>query len=289
MKMVSREDGLAWQLAEVQLELDQDESRKTAARNVLRLSDLLAVAPTSVRAWRLLARSYAQRGQPDKSAEALTDAISRGLDVADFRIAITEFYADSQPAQAKTHAAAAFRASDSTPEIRRQAVDVLLRAKSFRTAHQLLASELPDPIRDTDQHFAIISTLAITSQTASERAPLRGIIAQHGQSDRWFDLCIDVARRDDLKLAEAREWLTTAETLIEASPKKRRRRTSSAWRGIAARKQSRECWQEALRVLRPVAKNSPETTDWISIPHADGPARGPEEVGAGRTDSAERS
>ena len=264
LKEATSEDALTWQWEEIRLQLDEDESEKLAASVVLRLNSLLKRSPASGDGYELMAIAMERLDRPDKVVKVLQAAIAAGIERSSFRLRLAELLlANGDKKEATEHALIAGRAD--IDSIRRRAASVLLSVSEFKSAVQILQSDVPQQLNDSDDEFLIASVYAIASANLADASTVMTQIAPLAEStDRWFCLWLDVCCVKATPKQQALEWLTKADDW-ETTTAFRIRRLAGAWKKIANRTQQTEHWLAARAILETLPASEARPEDQIIL------------------------
>lgn len=263
------EDGVDWQLEEIALQLEQDDSEKAAAAALVRLDELQPQAPSNPTAYGLMVVAYERIGQPAKAAAVLQKAIQIGA-------ARPEYYL--RAAQLLMQQEEEFLAVDlaqklvAQPDVSRNnligAVKVLGDAREYLKATEAMQKILPDSWNDADEEFAMASIYAVNAvQAGKSEEARRQILPLAQSSDRWFDLYLSLTNLDALRVPTAKDWLNQAADWGGDSMH-RWRNLSAAWRSLAKRASLNEragYYHLAVQAMREVMNREPTDVDTIQF------------------------
>lgn len=256
-------EGVEWQLSDVRLKLGQQLSEKELAAMVLRLSDLVAQAPTCLQGYVLLATAYSRVAQPNRAAGTLEAAIAAGFDRSEFRVRLAKYYLSEDPLKAISHAIQAFRLAEAG-EQRAQALGVLVAAKARGAVLELFTEQLSiavsgvkpaaDKMRVTGVALAMMGDV---ERVVTRLAPLCG------NSEVCFDLWLEVLRVSQVSHADSGRLVTQAESWGVGQPD-RIRKLVAAWRGHGVRSGQLLSFRKAIRLIEPQLVDTQSTWDLMS-------------------------
>ena len=218
------EEGLAWQLAEIKLLLDEDKSEKTTAKVILKANRLLKQAPSSIALYVLTAEAYSRLNQPRKVISTLEKAVERGVNHPVLRLQLAETHvADDQAHAGVPHALAAMDHPAADFSIRQRAIQVLLDAEEFEQAANCIRKDIPETLQDNDVDLMMFTAYVVActqAQLECDASKLVGSLPT--ESDRWFERWIELANDRMLDVETSIHRLTTAKAWVGDSNERRR-------------------------------------------------------------------
>lgn len=253
LKKCTDENGITWQLSEIKFLMDGDRSQKAAAQAVLRLTAIKEQAPTSAMARSLLVEAYDRLGQTDKANAVLKEAVADGLSSTTFALKLAERLTKAgRLAEAAEYAYLAGVSPNSSPETRLKSSVVLLQAKTYAKAVDVMRPDVPNQLQDTEPHFTFMAAYSLACANIGQADQVRNRLSKMARiSDRWFDLWLSVATNPKTPVRDAADWLSQAGKWLDFHETKRRRDLSRAWAELARREKRSGYYSRAIDVLRP--------------------------------------
>lgn len=264
LKAATGDAGVQWQLEQVRLSMDEDDSDKVSSAAALKLVDLIEVAPECSEAYSLLAIAMERLDRPDKVFDTLSAAVSSGVDEPVFRVRLAELAVDRGRIEvALEHARHAMTAK--SVNLRRRAAGVLLACNAYQDAAKTLEKDVLSVVTDTDDQFAAMTGLALAYANLGQYegfAPRLTDLAR--ASDRWFQLWVDMSVLSEVPselsmslLKEARGWATDRPVRL--------RRLAGAWRKLADRRGNSAFWKNAQEAIQAIQSGQRTTGDCLML------------------------
>ena len=251
MQSISPPDGILWQIEATRLLLDQDTTEQAAARAALTMTDILAVAPSSMPAYLLAARAYDRLGQQERVLELCRNAVSHGIVIPGLVVHLAE--STSSRDEAVRTARSIVNSREFSDLQRQQGIAVLLQHRDYEFAAQAITRNLAPTPDDSDEFFGQFSTLAIArAHHGGVQQVLGPIESLAPQSDRWFQLWLDVTQVPKVSAKDAATMLQQAKQWLSADQPHRHRNLSIAWRRLAKRSRDSKYLFPAYHVLKDV-------------------------------------
>lgn len=263
------EEGIDWQLEEIALQLEQDESEKVAAAALVRLDELQPRAPSNPTAYGLMVVAYERIGQPAKAVAVLQKAIQVGAARPEYFLRAAQLLMSQEEEFLAVDLAQKLVAqSNVSRDNLIAAVKVLADAREYSKATAAMKTVLPEQWADTDDDFALASIYAVNAVQAGKSADVyQQILPLAQSSDRWFDLYLSLTNLETMRVSKAKDWLTQAAEWGGESMD-RWRNLSAAWRSLAKRvalNQRPEYYQLAVDSMQEVVNRDPTDVDFIQF------------------------
>lgn len=264
LKEATSDDSVLWQLEEIRLQLDEEQSEKVSSAVALRLVDLIQKAPDCADAYELMAIAMERLGRQDKVYTTLKTAVTAGIKRPTFTVRLAEIAVENgKPAEAVQYATMA--AGSDRPTLLRRAAGVLLTCEEFAAAADALETVCPAELIDQDEDFATMTGLSVAWARLGK---IENVVARLQplavESDRWFQLWVDVSVLESVSENDSQKLLTEAEVWTKGRSV-RLRRLAGAWRKLAGRSNNEEFWSHAREAIRQVAADEITTGDRLVL------------------------
>ncbi|MEM7317028.1 MAG: hypothetical protein AAF497_28175, partial [Planctomycetota bacterium] len=265
LKTATGESAIPWQIADIRLQLDKDDSQRIAAKSVLRLTSLLQECPNAIDLYLLMDESYTRLEQPAQAMATMAEAMERNLQYAIVPLRAAECawkLGDKQQAIRFAEKAAKFK--DLTPTQRQRIADVFIKTECFENASDVIATMLPSTLTDNDDLFLTFASYATAAVQAGKVADVQSRLAPHiDLGDRWFELWLNLPRLKEFPIGMADSWMTTAETYLTTKTDSTafRRKITGTWVALADNHNSDVAMQAAARTLEPLISDNAKTSD----------------------------
>jgi predicted Zn-dependent protease len=269
LKAATDENAIQWQIAEVRLNLDENDSQRMAAKSVLRLTKLTDICRNSLDLYLLLDESYTRLAEPTKALSALTTGIDQNLNHPLLPIRAAEISIGlGDKTQSRGFAELAAKKPQLTPAERQRIAAVFLKIGQSEAAAEELAKILPGELTDRDDLFVAFSTYA----TAATQAGLANQVEQRlkpyiALGDRWFDLWLNLPRLREFPADMVSNWLGTAESHLKTLERNEseRRKLTGTWIAVARNQESKSAWKSAAASLKPLISADSKDSDLMMM------------------------
>lgn len=251
IQALSPADGIIWRIEDTRLLLDLDTSEQAAARAALTMTDVLSTAPSTAAAYGLAVRAYDRLQKTEPVLELCRKAVAHGVVIPSLTVRLAE--STNLREEAIRIAQGIVRGRAFSEVQRKKAIAVLLQHQAYGLAAEAITDDLSDIVEDSDDDFALFSTLAIARANHGSLDLLpAGIERLAPKSDRWFQLWLDISQVMNVPPKQAAAMLEQAADWMKIDQPDRHRSLSIAWRRLAKRSQNSDYLKPAYQVLKSV-------------------------------------